>query len=278
MARRYLRIVGIFLFGLSLWACETGPDTTTPAYLAYTDKNPIIVAGGVGVSDIDASIEFFTETLDMELVDRIPGKIDEVVEEAVLQDYRGTKLYLMDFGPDRNYTNNPCKLVFGVPDTATYHSAIMESGGKNMLNPLPMIVTTFGMTVELDGYIVELIQANTTEKAVFRSIGLGVGNINTASDFYRENFNMSLTGTTTIIVMNDKILSSSSAQGLTLDLYRWTIFRQNYTNIPAKLVFEVRDPAALADTLGNPIPSSDDAVYYVKDSYGYLLELHKHRQ
>ncbi len=119
-------------------------------------------ATGIGVSDLRASAEFYKAALGMTETRTI--KIDHMDEIILVHEARSA-LVLMHWtdGSARNYRDAPVKLVFYVTDPKATAERIRQAGGSVTREPAPfgddgMIV---GMCKDLDGYVVELLQAPT---------------------------------------------------------------------------------------------------------------------
>lgn len=120
-------------------------------------------AAGIGVSDLQASTEFYTTALGMTVTETVTH--DEMDEVVLVHEAR-TGLVLMHWtdGSPRNYKDVPVKLVFYVTDPLAAAERIKAAGGIMTLEPAP-IESLGGMVVglgkDLDGYVVELLQAPT---------------------------------------------------------------------------------------------------------------------
>ena len=117
-------------------------------------------ATGIGVSDLRASAEFYKAALGMTELRTV--KID-YMDEIILVHEARSALVLMHWtdGSARNYKDVPVKLVFYVTDPAATAERIRRAGGIMTREPAPfgedgMIV---GLGKDLDGYVVELLQA-----------------------------------------------------------------------------------------------------------------------
>jgi lactoylglutathione lyase len=118
-------------------------------------------AVGIGVSDMDRSVDFYTRVLGMQKTQTF--KLDYMDEVVVAHEGR-TAVVLMHYtdGSARNYKDNPVKLVFYVTDPKAVTEAIRADGLEITREPAP--IETLGGTVialakDPDGYTVELIQA-----------------------------------------------------------------------------------------------------------------------
>ena len=118
-------------------------------------------AVGIGVSDMDRSVDFYTRVVGMSVTHTF--KID-YMDEVVLAFEGRTAVVLMHYtdGSARNYKDNPVKLVFYVTDLKALTEAIRADGLE--ITREPALSDTLGGAVvalakDPDGYVVELIQA-----------------------------------------------------------------------------------------------------------------------
>jgi lactoylglutathione lyase len=116
---------------------------------------------GIGVSDMARSEDFYTRILGMQVQQRI----DLPHLKEVIVGYAGrTSVVLMHWldGSNRNYRNNPVKLVFFVPDAKAVMERIRAEGlpitREAEVTPEfnNMII---GLAEDPDGYVVEFLQA-----------------------------------------------------------------------------------------------------------------------
>lgn len=101
---------------------EPSPPTSAATYLE---------AVGIGVSDLDAALDFYRNGLGMREIQRLTrhDRIEVVMESA---DRRGSHILLMEFTDSvgRNYQQNPGKLVFYVRDADVFASRFENAGGR----------------------------------------------------------------------------------------------------------------------------------------------------
>lgn len=118
-------------------------------------------ATGIGVSDLDHSVDFYTRVLGMTKAQTFNlAHMNEVVVS-----YPGrTAIVLMHFidGSNPNYKNLPIKLVFYVTDPKAVAERIRAEGLEITREPTP--VPEFGgamvcLAKDPDGYVIELLQA-----------------------------------------------------------------------------------------------------------------------
>ena len=118
-------------------------------------------ATGIGVSDLRASAEFYKAALGMNELRTV--KID-YMDEIILVHESRSALVLMHWtdGSQRNYKDVPVKLVFYVTDPVAAAARIKQAGGSITREPAPIESlggAVVGMGKDLDGYVVELLQA-----------------------------------------------------------------------------------------------------------------------
>jgi len=118
-------------------------------------------ATGIGVSDLRASAEFYKAALGMTELRTV--KID-YMDEIILVHESRSALVLMHWtdGSQRNYKDVPVKLVFYVTDPVAAAARIKQAGGSITREPAPIESlggAVVGMAKDLDGYVVELLQA-----------------------------------------------------------------------------------------------------------------------
>jgi catechol 2,3-dioxygenase-like lactoylglutathione lyase family enzyme len=127
---------------------------------------PYLGATGIGVSDLDRSIDFYTRVLHMEAqggVIQVPNVWDEII--LLYPSGKSSALVLLHYtdGSTRNYANNPVALVHGVTDVRATVADI-EREGLAVLSQ-PAIVdrngtpTVVGRVRDPDGYTLEFVTA-----------------------------------------------------------------------------------------------------------------------
>jgi len=120
-----------------------------------------IGATGIGVSDLAAASAFYQSALGMQVTQTF--KLDHM-DEIVLAHEGRNALVLMHWtdGSARNYKDVPVKLVFFVSDPVAVAARIKAAGGTMTREPAPiesMGGAMVGLGADLDGYVVELLQA-----------------------------------------------------------------------------------------------------------------------
>jgi len=120
-----------------------------------------IGATGIGVSDLKRSTDFYARVLGMTVMQTF--KLD-YMDEVVLGHEGRNAVVLMHYtdGSQRNYKDNPVKLVFYVTDPKAVAARIRADGLEVTREPAP--VESFGnamvgLAKDPDGYVIELLQA-----------------------------------------------------------------------------------------------------------------------
>jgi lactoylglutathione lyase len=135
-------------------------DAATSAPQAKARSAGRFAAVGIGVSDIDRSVAFYTGVLGMkqQQVFNLPH-----MKEVIVGYKDDISLALMHFidGSNPNYANNPVTLVFYVDDPKGVADRIRAEGLEITREPEPlpefgnMIV---GLAKDPDGYVIELLK------------------------------------------------------------------------------------------------------------------------
>ena len=119
-------------------------------------------AFGIGVSDLEKSVEFYTKFL--KLPEMYRYKLS-YMDEVVVGHPGEAAIVLMHYtdGSSRNYTDNPVKLAFGVPDPAAVLASLREGGFQVIADARTyedqkLIV---GFAKDPDGYVIELFAPST---------------------------------------------------------------------------------------------------------------------
>jgi lactoylglutathione lyase len=125
--------------------------------------NNYLGALGIGVSDLDRSVDFYTRLFGMKKVWKL--KLPHMHEVILnLGGARGSSLVLMHYVDDThpNYTNNPVKLVIYVADPAACVELIRREGLEIIreATPVPELRNAVvGLAKDPDGYLLEILQA-----------------------------------------------------------------------------------------------------------------------
>jgi lactoylglutathione lyase len=132
----------------------------TTATAPKTRSRNVIGAFGIGVSDLERSVDFYARVLGMVEQRRI--KVSYMDE--VLIGFEGRPpLVLMHYtdGSTRNYTDNPIKLVIYVDDPVEIFERVRAEGLAVVREPAPspeMDGAIIALIKDPDGYILEFIQ------------------------------------------------------------------------------------------------------------------------
>lgn len=116
---------------------------------------------GIGVKDLERSIEFYGDVLGMKVLRRFElGYLNEVV--LGFPDGTGANVVLMNWPnePSRRYDGNDVKLVFYVHDPASVIARIRARGGRIDREAAPIEVLNgivVGLGRDPDNYVVELL-------------------------------------------------------------------------------------------------------------------------
>jgi catechol 2,3-dioxygenase-like lactoylglutathione lyase family enzyme len=121
-----------------------------------------LAAAGIGVSDLDASSQFYTSVFGLSFVSKI--HLPDMDEIILSMDGRGAALVLMCHtdGVDRNLSDTGGKIVFSVADPAATVELARGRGARVVREATP--VPEFGDAViafveDPDGHLVEILQA-----------------------------------------------------------------------------------------------------------------------
>ena len=254
---------------------------------------PYVAAAGIGVSDLDASFDFYTNVLGMTLrYDlAVPGYATEKI--LYFKDGRGSDVVLMSFtdGVPRNYRNNPVKLVFYVPSASALIEKIRGRGLPIIAEPTPQAAfgnTVIGFARDPDGYILEIIEQPSLTVAHLGAVGIGVADLDRAKDFYTRVLGMQPMGGLLQVpnVWDEWILQYPSGKGSSVVLLHYTDGREHdYTNVPVKTVHFVPDARAETAEVANeglailsqpmtfPLQGTSALVALARDHDGYVVEL-----
>ena len=125
-------------------------------------SNGVLGAMGIGVSDLDRSVDFYSRVLGMEQI----GKLRLPEMDEVLLGYnrsRGPALVLMHYtdGREVDYAHLPVKVVVYVSDPTALAAAIRAEGLEVTREPAPVPElgdAVVGFATDPDGYVVEILQ------------------------------------------------------------------------------------------------------------------------
>ena len=264
----------------------TSPSTsTTGAYLC---------SAGVGVSDLEKSVAFYkaafgmTERVRLTRTDR-----DEVVLEAA--DKRGAQLVLYKHtdNSERNYKQNPGKIVFYVNDTAAAVAAVVAAGGSAS-TPANFGGSMVSFSRDPDNNLVEIASSAGATTPYVSAFGIGVADLEAAKTFYVDTLDMRPVAAKLSIAKapntpwyDEYILGSKAGRGASIVLMTYTDgSAKHYKDNPVKLGLRADQPGAYAKRIfdaGKTITRApaaateaalgDALVGYAKDADGTVLEI-----
>lgn len=122
----------------------------------------VFTATGIGVSDLEHSARFYEEAFGLERSQTLQlDHMDEIIMR--LPHGKGAAVVLMHWtdGSERNYRDNPIKLVFQLEDPTAAARRIEAAGGTIATEPRVYENfggATIGFGVDPDGYLLELLR------------------------------------------------------------------------------------------------------------------------
>ncbi|HLZ20006.1 MAG TPA: VOC family protein [Smithellaceae bacterium] len=125
-----------------------------------TTTIPYLGAIGIGVSDLNASADFYTRVMGMQEKYRltVPYFMKEVILE--FESGKGSGVVLMNYFARKNYKNLPVKLVYAVTSPLETITAIGNENLEIILKPSPKFNPfNVGLARDPDGYLLEILQA-----------------------------------------------------------------------------------------------------------------------
>lgn len=133
-------------------------ETASPA--APPQKDPLLSAVGIGVSDLQKSADFYINVMGMEQVRTY--ELDYMNEILLRYPDGESYLVLMHWidGSVRNYKDNPVKLVTRTKDPIALAAKIRAAGFEVTREPQPSDQVggaTVGFAKDPDGYVLELL-------------------------------------------------------------------------------------------------------------------------
>ena len=164
-----MRLIAASLLALALAACagETaGAPTASPtpaepaAAAAPAQKDPLLSAVGIGVSDLAKSTDFYVNVMGMQKIRSY--KLDYMDEEVLGYPDGESYIVLMHWtdGSPRNYKDLPIKIVTRVKDPAALAAKIKAAGFEVTREPQPSDQVggaIVGFAKDPDGYVLELL-------------------------------------------------------------------------------------------------------------------------
>ncbi|HEX5005639.1 MAG TPA: VOC family protein [Hyphomonadaceae bacterium] len=163
------RIVAASLLALACVACGDEPTTAAApeaapgapaAAAAPAQKDPLLSAVGIGVSDLAKSTDFYVNVMGMEKIRSY--HLDYMDEEVLGYPEGESYIVLMHWtdGSKRNYKDNPVKVVTRVKDPVALAAKIRAAGFEVTREPQPSDQVggaTVGFAKDPDGYVLELL-------------------------------------------------------------------------------------------------------------------------
>jgi lactoylglutathione lyase len=157
-------------FGEATVALTYDPDEyLVELYQAPTVPSNVLVGMGIGVSSLDESADFYTRVLGLRFERDIP--VPNFMDEKELKSYlmKGPSVVLMHYQDESiEYKDIPAKVVLGVSDAKGLAKAITDEDSAKLLAPpapYPGSGLIVGMAKDLEGYLVEIIEADPNADA-----------------------------------------------------------------------------------------------------------------
>ncbi len=160
-------IAAASLLALTLAACSgeaKTPEPQTPPAVAASatpaQKDPLLSAVGIGVSDLAKSTDFYVNVMGMEKIRSY--RLDYMDEEVVGYPDAESYIVLMHWtdGSARNYKDLPVKIVTRVKDPVALAAKIKAAGFEVTREPQASAQVggaIVGFAKDPDGYMLELL-------------------------------------------------------------------------------------------------------------------------
>ena len=172
-----MRLIAASLLALAFAACTSettsapAPATAAPvepAAAAPAQKDPLLSAVGIGVSDLARSTDFYVNVMGMQKIRTY--KLDYMDEEVLGYPDGESYIVLMHWtdGSPRNYKDLPIKIVTRVKDPAALAAKIKAAGYEVTPEPQPSSQVggaVVGFAKDPDGYVLELLPLRQTAPA-----------------------------------------------------------------------------------------------------------------
>ena len=296
--RQWLTRLFTFLFPLLLAGCLGGGGGGSSSKAADTPQTPdtpltspsYLEAVGIGVSDLEAAVDFYRDGLGMRELKRLTreNRIEVVMESA---DARGSHILLMEFndGVGRHYQQNPGKLVFYVRDANAFAARFEAAGGRLTAPPTPLPDydnTLVGFGRDPDNNLIEMVGVPSLADSFLAAVGIGVSDLERAHDLYSGTLGLAEQEFLQVPGLYDEYtLLSPVPGGSALVLMHWTNGSDpNYQDNPVKLQFGTADPQLLTELLADagvdilqPPASAGETglptLGYAADHDGTLIEI-----
>jgi lactoylglutathione lyase len=152
---------------LALVACSPAPEApATPAPAAEAtpppppQRDPLLSAVGIGVSDLQRSTDFYVNVMGMEKVRTY--ELDYMNEVLLRYPDNESYIVLMHWidGSKRNYKDNPIKIVTRVKDPVALQEKIRAAGFEITREYTPSDQvggSSVGFAKDPDGYVLEIL-------------------------------------------------------------------------------------------------------------------------
>lgn len=165
-----MRLVAASLLAIAFAACsgETAsapaPEAASPTEPAVASapaqKDPLLSAVGIGVSDLAKSTDFYVNVMGMQKVRSY--KLDYMDEEVLGYPDGESYIVLMHWtdGSPRNYKDLPIKIVTRTKDPVALAAKIKAAGYEVTREPQPseqVSGAVVGFAKDPDGYVLELL-------------------------------------------------------------------------------------------------------------------------
>ena len=163
-----MRLIAASLLVLAFTGCTSettaAPEATAPAApavaVAPAQKDPLLSAVGIGVSDLAKSTDFYVNVMGMQKIRTY--KLDYMDEEVLGYPDGESYIVLMHWtdGSPRNYKDLPIKIVTRVKDPAALAARIKAAGFEVTREPQPSDQVggaIVGFAKDPDGYVLELL-------------------------------------------------------------------------------------------------------------------------
>lgn len=164
-----MKLISASLLALAFAACsgETAnapaPESVAPVApvaAAPAQKDPLLSAVGIGVSDLAKSTDFYVNVMGMQKIRSY--KLDYMDEEVLGYPDGESYIVLMHWtdGSPRNYRDLPIKVVTRVKDPAALAAKIKAAGFEVTREPQPSDQVggaIVGFAKDPDGYLLELL-------------------------------------------------------------------------------------------------------------------------
>ena len=213
-----------------------------------TADGTFMSAFGIGVSDLEAAREFYTNVIGLEVQTflEITGQYDEYILESSVPGTSALVLMHWTNGSERNYIDNPIRLNFGSASPIKLSLAIRKSEATVSRYPRPFSYKgqISGLASDADGNELELSYSNL---GYLSAAGVGVPDLDAAVTFYTEGLGMVLLETRKRKNRIEAVMESADGRGSQIILMQFTDGQSRiYDRNPGKIVFYVNDPAQFA--------------------------------